>query len=143
MRKKNRLSLISIVMVFFTALGVISCKQESIGTAIKEDGPYLIMAQRPTPAGYPAVIVKNIEHIENRPFDGMFLNSVAGWNLMNGQPVSYDSIYKEFAVLKGVFKKFRHNFIYIFNYFPGDFWEPGKMPEEWIRTVTSARMFTD
>jgi hypothetical protein len=120
MCKNNRLFLIRVTIFLFLVHGVISCKQES---GYKEDGPYLIMAQRPTPAGYPAVIVKNMEHIENQPFDGMFLNSVAGWNLMNGQSVSYDSIYEEFAVLKGVFKKFRHNFIYIFNNFPGDFWD--------------------
>ena len=84
---------------------------------------YLIIAQRPTPSGYPAVIVNNIPHIESQPFDGMFINSVAGWNLMNGQSVSYDSIYNEFAMLKGKFKKFRYNYLYIFNNYPGDFWD--------------------
>jgi hypothetical protein len=81
------------------------------------------MAQRPTPEGYPAVIINHIGYIESLPFDGMFLNSVSGWNIMNGQSVSYDSIFSEFAVLKGAFKKFKSNFISVFINFPGDLWD--------------------
>jgi len=100
-----------------------SCKQKSSPAAATEKKSLLVLAQRPTPAGYPAVFVKNMDYIESLPFDGMFINSVSGWNLMNGQSVSYDSIYSEFSVLNGAFKKFKHNFISTFIKYPGDLWD--------------------
>ena len=101
----------------------ISCSNQNPNVEKNKRNPYLIIAQRPTPSGYPAVIVKNITTIESYPFEGMFINSVVGWHIMSGKPISYDSIYTEFKVLKGVFKKFDSNFLYVFTDFPGDFWD--------------------
>jgi len=101
------------------------CKEE-IRTPIgksKNDRPLLIMAQRPTPAGYPLVISKHMDHIESMPFDGMFINSPICWRLMNGDAVSYEKIAEELSPLKDAYKKFSHNFIYVFIDFPGDFWD--------------------
>jgi hypothetical protein len=100
-----------------------SCVNKNTNADLPRKTPLLIIAQRPTPAGYPAVIANHLDYIESLPFDGMFINSVSGWNLMNGQPVSYDSIYSEFSVLKGAFKKFKNNFISVFIYYPGDLWD--------------------
>ncbi len=111
------------IQVCFCFLLFSNCTQQMPKQVVKENNPLLIMAQRPTPEGYPAVIVKNIEYIESLPFDGMFLNSVSGWNLMNGQPVSCDSIYSEFSILEGAFKKFDNNFISVFIHYPGDLWD--------------------
>ena len=76
----------------FLFIGISCNTRTSTAVSIDKD-PLLIIAQRPTPSSYPAVIVNNIDYIETLPFDGMFINSVSGWNLMNGQSVSYDSIY--------------------------------------------------
>ncbi len=101
----------------------VSCTSEKSKSTKIEQKTLLIIAQRPTPSGYPAVIVNNIATIESYPFDGMFINSVVGWHIMSGKPISYDSIYHEFKMLKGVFKKFDSNFLYVFTDFPGDFWD--------------------
>lgn len=85
-------------------------------------GPFLIMAQRFTPSSYPEVMINNLSCIESMPFDGMFINTAIGWKLMSGEPVSYEQISEEVKVLKGAFKKFDHNFLYIFINYPGDFW---------------------
>ena len=90
--------------------------------ALRQD-KFLIMAQRPTPATYPQSILDNIEHIESMPFDGMFVNAPVCRRVMNGKPVSYETIKGELGILKGAFKKFKHNFLYIFTDFPGDFWD--------------------
>lgn len=88
-----------------------------------DNGPFLILAQRPTPEGYPAVIAKQLDRIENLPFDGMFINSVAGWRLMRGEKYPYEKMWEEFAVLENAFRKFEHNYLYIFIDFPGDLWD--------------------
>jgi hypothetical protein len=116
------LNIVPVVALFFL---INSCGNRSFSREKDKKGPLLIMAQRPNASGYPAVLIKNIPMVESHPFDGMFLNSVAGWNLMKGEPYGYGEIYDEFAVLKGAFKKFTHNFIYIFIDYPGDFWDDG------------------
>ena len=100
-----------------------SCQNKVSDTGSNNKKSLLIIAQRPTPSSYPAVFVNNIGYIETLPFEGMLINSVSGWNLMNGQSVSYDSIYSEFSMLKGAFKKFTHNFISIYINYPGDLWD--------------------
>ncbi len=119
------------VSVFVVLLLIISgCSKEGSPlvkdevVAPKQDSErLLIMAQRPTPAGYPLVISQHMEYIESMPFDGMFINSPVCWRLMNGDPVSYEQIYEELSPLKSAYKKFTHNFIYVFIHFPGDFWD--------------------
>ena len=122
MKNIMHFSMQRIILLCLFCFILTSCHKNTLNQTLPEKRHFLIMAQRPTPEGYPAVIVNNIAHIESQPFDGMFINSVAGWNLMNGQAVSYDSIYNEFSMLKGAFKKYTHNFIYIFINYPGDFW---------------------
>ncbi len=112
-----------LVCMCFCVLMLTNCSNNSSSSNLPKSDKLLLLAQRPTPVGYPAVLVKNIEYIETLPFDGMFLNSFSGWNIMNGKPVSYDSIYSEFGVLKGAFKKFKHNFISVFINYPGDLWD--------------------
>ncbi len=86
--------------------------------------PYLVMAQQPGASNQPVNIKKNIEHIESMPFDGMFVQIIPwSWTVMNGDSMSYENIYSELSVLKGVFKKFQYNFLYIFINYPGDFWD--------------------
>ena len=111
--------------VLLSLVLIVGCSPKISKLANNTAHPLLIMAQRPTTSGYPAVIIKNIATIEAYPFSGMFINSVVGWHIMSGRPISYDSMYNEFAVLKGAFKKFNANFIYVFNDFPGDFWDDG------------------
>jgi hypothetical protein len=58
------------------------------------------------------------------PFDGMFIHINQSWLVMDGgKPLSYDSIYSDISVLKGVFKKFKYNYLYVFIRYPGDFWD--------------------
>jgi hypothetical protein len=80
------------------------------------------MAQRFTPEGYPEVMINHLPYIESMPFDGMFVNTAIGWYIMRGKPVTYEQISDEVKVLKGAFKKFRHNFLMVFIDFPGDLW---------------------
>lgn len=121
----NRSSTFSGLAVSLILVIMVGCSPKISKLSNNTAHPLLIMAQRPTPSGYPAVIIKNIATIEASPFSGMFINSVVGWHIMSGRPIGYDSIYNEFAVLKGAFKKFDANFIYVFNDFPGDFWDDG------------------
>jgi hypothetical protein len=133
MKKFNLFTLsLKTALLCICLLEITGCTRFKDSSANNSKHPILLMAQRPTPEGYPAVLIKNIDYIESQPFDGMFLNSVSGWNLMNGQSVSYDSIYSEFRMLKGAFKKFKYNFLYVFINYPGDFWNDS------VWTITSA-----
>jgi hypothetical protein len=71
----------------------------------------------------PSYVVRHIDWIESRPFDGMVINDFLGRNLLctnlrelapqavgpNGA-VTYDASAQGLAALKGVFRKFHHNF---------------------------------
>ncbi len=116
--KNKGFSVIFFISLFF----FFSCSKEKSKPQLAKNKKHLIIAQRPTVSGYPAVIINNIATIESYPFEGMFINSVVGWHIMSGRPISYDSIYTEFKVLKGAFKKFDSNFMYVFTDYPGDFW---------------------
>jgi hypothetical protein len=71
----------------------------------------------------PAYVVQHIDWIESRPFDGMVINDFLGRNLLSTQVkdvapqmvdasgvVTYDAAERGLAGLKGVFRKFHHNF---------------------------------
>lgn len=85
--------------------------------------PMLLVAQKPTQSNLPIRIKENIEYIESMPFDGMFVNTANSQQVMNGRPLSYNSIYDELSVLNNTFKKFRYNFLSVFIHFPGDLWD--------------------
>lgn len=86
--------------------------------------PYLIIAQQPDISNTPLSINLNIDHIESMPFDGMFIHSIPwSWIAMDGEPINYQDLYINLSVLKGIYKKFQYNFLYVFINFPGDFWD--------------------
>jgi hypothetical protein len=72
----------------------------------------------------PAYVGQHAEWIESRPFDGMVINEYLGRNLLNTHlkadspnlldaktgAVTYDAAAKGLSPVKGVFKKFHHNF---------------------------------
>jgi len=72
----------------------------------------------------PSYIAQHREWIESRPFDGLVINDYLGRNLLNTQlkrdtpnaldagtgAVTYDAAAKGLSPVRGVFKKFRHNF---------------------------------
>jgi hypothetical protein len=72
----------------------------------------------------PGYVAQHLERIESRPFDGMVINEYLGRNLLNMRlkddaprmldassgAVTYAAAAGDLAPLKGVFKKFRHNF---------------------------------
>lgn len=76
------------------------------------------------PHADPSYIAQHIDLIESRPFDGMVINDFLGRNLLNTQlrgvasqtvdsrgVVTYDAAAHGLGPLKGVFHKFRHNFV--------------------------------
>jgi hypothetical protein len=103
--------------------GPVAVHKTGLSTPCPKDH-FLIMAQQPDRvSNQPAIIAQNIKHIESMPFNGMFINSDAGWKVMEGAPLGYGEIEKEFAPLKNVFKKFKFNFLMVYINYPGDFWD--------------------
>lgn len=90
----------------------------------RSDPPYLVLLQRRTSdvlTSRTPYIVENIDYIETLPFDGMVVNIAPSWEVMLGQPVSYDEIYGHWLQpLQGIFKKFTQNFVEVLIDDPGD-----------------------
>lgn len=77
--------------------------------------PWLILAPQGRAGGgistLPNDIINNISYIETLPFDGLSVYTVTAYNQGQKSHVTYDQIYNEIKGLKGIFKKFKHNFI--------------------------------
>jgi hypothetical protein len=90
----------------------------------RSDPPYLILLQRRTGEVHTSrtpYILENIEYIETLPIDGMVVNIAPSWEIMLGEPVSYDEIYGHWlAPLQGQFQKFTQNFVEVLIDDPGD-----------------------
>jgi len=112
-------------MMNMTGCSTVQPEIEKLPEFQNENGAtYLLVAQQPDASNTPENIVRNIEHIESMPFDGMFINLIPwSWTAMDGDSIAYMDIYNKLSVLNGAFGKFQHNFLYIFINYPGDFWD--------------------
>ncbi|MBP1988523.1 S-layer homology domain-containing protein [Paenibacillus eucommiae] len=64
-------------------------------------------------SGTPAQIQKNIDHIDSLPFDGILISPDIRLGLMRGKEVTYEEIYEELKVLKGLFNNLKDNYLQI------------------------------
>jgi hypothetical protein len=89
----------------------------------KTDERILILANSTDWPVTPGDISRNIDYIESLPFEGMFVMSSASDHVMNDTLLDHAKISEDLAPLKGAFKKFNSNFIYVMSGNPGDLWD--------------------
>jgi hypothetical protein len=96
-------------------------EEPSPPNAVASGGPRLILAQQPSYTNRTPWIVDHIDDIESLPFDGMTVNIPPGWYLMSGDRWAYDDYFDFWlAPLRGLFHRFRYNFLEIHIDDPGD-----------------------
>ncbi|BBI32775.1 carbohydrate binding domain-containing protein [Cohnella abietis] len=83
--------------------------------------PDLLLLEHPGAATtWPAKVKENINHIESLPFDGITITPTFSSKLMSRQSVSYETMFEELKVLKGLFKKVNKNYLEVFSNRPSD-----------------------
>jgi len=98
--------------------------------------PLLINAQQPNDNSTPQHIRDNYAYIESlKPLDGMVVRTPSGWNLMNGQALTYTQIAADFAPMDGlVFTRMKNNFAIVPVDRPADFFD------SWATTIQNFRL---
>jgi fibronectin type 3 domain-containing protein len=98
--------------------------------------PLLINAQQPNNLTRPQYIRDHFAHIESlTAFDGMVVRTDAGWNLMNGNALTYTQISNEFSPLVGLnFTRMKNNFAIVPVNRPADFFD------NWSTTIENFRL---
>jgi hypothetical protein len=106
----------------------------------RSDPPYLILLQRRTTdvhTNRTPYILENIDYIESLPFDGMVVNIAPSWEVMTGNPITYDDAYDDaLGLLQGTFTRFTQNFVEVMIDDPGDVFDD----DAWRVTVENWRI---
>jgi hypothetical protein len=112
----------------------------SANAAPRTNPPYLILLQTSTTdtvTNRTPYILDHLDYIESLPFDGMVVNISPSWDLMRGQPLTYEEIYGRWlAPLQGKFKHFTQNFVEVLIDKPGDVFDDAA----WRVTVENWRL---
>ena len=100
----------------------LACLGALFGCALAQAAPVLIVFS--SFHSDPSYISQHVEWIESRPFDGVVINDYLGRNLLNTQlkrdtpnaldgtgAVTYEAAAHGLSPVKGVFRKFRYNFV--------------------------------
>ncbi|MBP1989316.1 S-layer homology domain-containing protein [Paenibacillus eucommiae] len=106
--------------------------------------PYLMLMQQPDAnTTTPEKVKDNIEYIESLPFDGMMITPTFSYKLMSREQVSYETIYDELKVLKGLFKRMDKNYLEFFSNRPADPNDPTGMGDSVNTASKSGDLFDD
>jgi len=111
--------------------------------------PYLMLMQQPDAnTTTPAKVKDNIEYIESLPFDGMMITPTFSPKLMTREQISYETIYDELKVLKGLFKRMDKNYLAFVSNRPADPNDPTGTgdtvdDEGWTNVGKSGDLFDD
>ncbi|MBP1991739.1 S-layer homology domain-containing protein [Paenibacillus eucommiae] len=111
--------------------------------------PYLMLMQQPDGnTTTPEKVKGNIEYIESLPFDGMMITPSFSPKLMTREQISYETIYDELKVLKGLFKRMDKNYLAFVSNRPADPNDPTGTGdtvdnEGWTNVGKSGDLFDD
>jgi hypothetical protein len=89
-----------------------------------QEGPILIGYGVNPQNVTPQFVRDHLDYMETRPFDGVALSNKSGWAIMDGNAITYDEMWNEFAPIATLkFKRLKHNFAMVYVNKPADLFD--------------------